>query len=293
MRQRTIVAAIITPIAIFFIHLGGYYYLGLITVLLVITAWEYIKLLSIIDLKPAGPLIITGVILLTLSRFFFNFSYNSVLLTLLLFGTAAYYILQHERNIGNPATDFGATLSVLLYIGFLGPYLISLRILPDGKWWTFLVLPIVWFADSGAYLIGTHFGKHKLAARTSPHKTWEGYFGGILVGVLSGIGLTYFYQQVFSAGIDITLLEAAFLALIISAAIPLGDLTESMIKRQASSKDSGNLLPGHGGLFDKLDSQFWAAPIGYYLFLYLFHHLGYYELPKTNQKPGLRTCPSN
>ena len=270
MRQRTIVAAIITPIAIFFIHLGGYFYLGLITVLLVITAWEYIKLLRIIDLKPAVPLIITGVILLILSRFFFNFSYKSVLLTLLLFGTAAYYVFQHERNIGNPATDFGATLSILLYIGFLGSYLISLRMLPDGKWWTFLVLPIVWFADSGAYLIGTHFGKHKLAVRTSPHKTWEGYFGGILVGVLSGIGLTYLYQQVFSAGIDITLFEAAFLALIISAAIPLGDLTESMIKRQASSKDSGNLLPGHGGVFDKLDSQFWAAPIGYYLILHIF-----------------------
>lgn len=270
MRQRTIVATIITPLALIFIHLGGYFFLGLITVLLAATAWEYIKLLRIINLKPAVPLVLAGVILLTLSRFFFNFSYNSVLLTLLLLGTAAYYVLQYERNIGNPAADFGATLSVLLYIGFLGSYLISLRMLPDGKWWTFLVLPIVWFADSGAYLIGTHFGKHKLAVRTSPHKTWEGYFGGILVGVLSGIGLTYLYQQVFSAGIDITLFEAAFLALIISAAIPLGDLTESMIKRQASSKDSGNLLPGHGGVFDKLDSQFWAAPIGYYLILHIF-----------------------
>lgn len=270
MRQRTIVAAIITPLALIFIYLGGYFYLGLITVLLVVTAWEYIKLLRIINLNPAVPLVLAGVILLALSRSLFNFSYNSALLTLFLLGTAAYYILQHERNIGNPATDFGATLSIFLYIGFLGSYLISLRMLPGGMWWTFLVLPIVWFADSGAYLIGTHFGKHKLAARTSPNKTWEGYFGGILMGVLSGIGLTFLYQQVFNAGIDITLLEAAFLALIISAAIPLGDLTESMIKRQASSKDSGNLLPGHGGLFDKLDSLFWAAPIGYYIILHIF-----------------------
>ncbi len=270
MRQRTIVAAIITPLALIFIHLGGYYYLGLITILLIITAWEYIKLLRIINLKPAVPLVLGGVILLALSRFLFSFSYNSILLTLFLLGTAAYYVLQHERNIGNPAADFGATLSILLYIGFLGSFLISLRMLPEGKWWTFLVLPIVWFADSGAYLIGTRFGKHKLAARTSPHKTWEGYFGGILFGVLSGIGLTYLYQQVFSAGINITLLEAAFLALIISAAIPLGDLTESMIKRQATSKDSGDILPGHGGIFDKLDSQFWAAPIGYYLILHIF-----------------------
>jgi phosphatidate cytidylyltransferase len=128
-----------------------YFYLGLITILLATTAWEYIKLLRIINLNSAVPLVLAGVILLVLSRFFFNFSYNSVLLTLLLLGTAAYYVLQYERNIGNPAADFGATLSIILYIGFLGSYLISLRMLPDGKWWTFLVLPIVWFADSGAF----------------------------------------------------------------------------------------------------------------------------------------------
>jgi len=87
---------------------------------------------------------------------------------------------------------------------------------------------------------------------------------------LGGIGLCSLYQGVFGAGIDITLLEAAIIALIISATIPLGDLTESMIKRQASTKDSGTLFPGHGGIFDRLDSLFWAAPIGYYLILHIF-----------------------
>ena len=268
LRQRYFVAAILTPSALFLIHLGGYIYQVAIITLLILSAWEYIRLLRKINLKPALPLVFIGVLLLALSRVFFQFSYNSVLLTLLLFGSAAYHILQHERDIGNPAADFGSTLSVLLYIGFLGPYLISLRALPDGMWWTFLVLPIVWIADTGAFLIGTAFGKRKLAPKTSPNKTWEGYFTGILTGTLGGIGLPLLFVRVFDSGIDITPLEGAILGFIISAAIPLGDLTESMIKRQASCKDSGKLFPGHGGVFDRIDSLFWAAPIGYYLILH-------------------------
>jgi len=270
MVQRIIVTAIIAPLAILFMYLGGLAYQGFITLLLAVAAWEYIKLLRKIDLNPAVFLVVAGVILLSLSRSFFGFSYNSILLTIFLLGAAAYYIFQHEQDAGKPAVDFGASLSVLFYIGILGPYLISLRMLPNGMWWTFLILPVVWIADSFAYLVGTYFGKHKLAPKTSPNKTWEGYFGGIVGGVLGGIGLSSLYQGVFGAGIDITLLEAAIIALIISATIPLGDLTESMIKRQASTKDSGTLFPGHGGIFDRLDSQFWAAPIGYYLILHIF-----------------------
>lgn len=269
-RQRIVVTAIIIPLAIFVIYSGSYIYQITIITLLAIAAWEYIKLLKKIELNPAIPLVILGVILLPLIRALVQFNYGSATLTLLIFGIAAYHIIQYERTDSNPSADFSASLSVILYIGFLGSYLISLRSLPDGMWWTFLTLPTVWIADSGAYLIGSAFGKHKLATKTSPNKTWEGYFGGILTGILGAIGLLLLYQNTFQAGLTISLLEAGFLGLIISAAIPLGDLTESMIKRQASSKDSGTLFPGHGGIFDRLDSLFWAAPIGYYLILHIF-----------------------
>jgi len=270
MVRRIIVTVIIVPLAVLFIYLGDLAYQGLITLLLAVAAWEYVKLMRKIDLNPAVFLALAGVILLSLSRSFFEFSYDPILLSVFLLGAAAYYIFQLEQDSGKPVVDFGITLSILFYIGILGSYLISLRMLPNGMWWTFLVLPVVWIADSFAYMIGTYFGKHKLAPKTSPNKTWEGYFGGIVGGVLGGIGLSSLYQGVFEAGIDITLLEAAIIALIISATIPLGDLTESMIKRQASTKDSGTIFPGHGGIFDRLDSLFWAAPIGYYLILNLF-----------------------
>jgi phosphatidate cytidylyltransferase len=136
-------------------------------------------------------------------------------------------------------------------------------------WWTFLVLPIVWIADSFAYLIGSRFGKHKLARKTSPHKTWEGYWAGVITGGLGSIGLLALYNQVFNAGLDLTTWKVGLLGLCISVLIPLGDLTESFIKRQAGEKDSGVIFPGHGGFFDRLDSFIWAAPIGYYLIIYL------------------------
>ena len=269
-RQRIIVTAIIIPLAVIVIYFGSYVYQLTIITLLVVAAWEYIKLLRKIELKPSVPIVVGGVLTLSVIRSLFQFNFGSAALTLLIFGAAAYHIIQYERTDSNPSADFSASLSVILYIGFLGSYLISLRSLPDGRWWTFLALPIVWIADSGAYLIGSAFGKHRLAAKTSPKKTWEGYFGGILFGILGGIGLSALYQSQFHAGISISPLEAGILGLIISAIIPLGDLTESMIKRQASSKDSGTLFPGHGGIFDRLDSLFWAAPIGYYIILHIF-----------------------
>lgn len=270
MGQRTIVAAILTPLAVAVIYFGGVVYAITIILLLAVAAWEYCRLLKKVELGPSLPLILVGVALLGALRYLFHFGYLAVALTGLIFSGAAYHIYQYERKDTSPAADFGATLSVVFYVGFLGPYLISLRSLPDGMWWSFLVLPIVWIADTGAYLVGSSLGKHKLAPKTSPNKTWEGYLAGVVTGVLGAWGLLALYNQVFQAGLSISALDAGLLGLAVSAFIPLGDLTESFIKRQAGEKDSGVIFPGHGGVFDRLDSLFWAAPIGYYLILNFF-----------------------
>jgi len=270
MGQRIIVAAILMPLAIAAIYFGGIVYSIFIILFLTGAAWEYSHLLKKIDLHTSLPLILGGVILLGVLRSLFQFDFLAAALAGLIFGGAMYHIYHFERGDTRPASDFGATLSVIVYIGFLGPYLISVRSLPNGMWWTFMVLPIVWIADTGAYLVGSAVGKHKLAPKTSPHKTWEGYLASIVTGVLGSVGLLALYNQVFSAGLTISALEAAGLGLAISAFIPLGDLTESLIKRQAGEKDSGVIFPGHGGFFDRLDSFFWAAPIGYYLIFHFF-----------------------
>jgi phosphatidate cytidylyltransferase len=144
------------------------------------------------------------------------------------------------------------------------PWIISLIF-----WWLLLVLPCVWLADSGAYFIGRSFGRHKLSPRLSPKKTWEGYIGGIFVGTLGAVGLVYLWNIWAGPGFSITPLQGALLGFLLSAITTLGDLGESMIKRQSAVKDSSNLLPGHGGVFDRIDSWLWAAPIGYYFIIWI------------------------
>jgi len=129
-------------------------------------------------------------------------------------------------------------------------------------WWTLLVLPSFWLADSGAYLIGRRFGKHRLAPRVSPGKTWEGYFGGILFGAVGAVLLALLWQLKVA---EITPLKGLIIGLALAVLTPLGDLGESLFKRQFGVKDSGNVLPGHGGIMDRIDSWLWAAVIGYYL----------------------------
>lgn len=268
--RRLVVTLIIVPLALLVIYFGGYIYQAVIILLLSLSAWEYASLLRKVNLQPALPLAILGVVLLGLARSLYQFANSSFLLVLLIFLMATWHILHHEKDTPSPGADFGASISIVVYVGFLGAYLISLRDLPGGMWWTFIILPTVWIADSGAYLLGKTIGKNKLAPKTSPHKTWEGYFGGLIFGSLGSLGLVLLFERVYNAGLSISPLQGALLGLVISAFIPLGDLTESMIKRPAGEKDSGNIMPGHGGFFDRLDSLFWAAPIGYYLILHLF-----------------------
>jgi phosphatidate cytidylyltransferase len=126
------------------------------------------------------------------------------------------------------------------------------------------------FADSGAYFIGKGFGRHQLSPRLSPKKTWEGYFGGIIVGLILTTLLAALIQWSIGPDSTITPLRGALVGLVMGVVPTLGDLGESMIKRQMGVKDSGNILPGHGGAFDRVDSWLWAVAIGYYMVVWLW-----------------------
>ncbi len=132
-----------------------------------------------------------------------------------------------------------------------------------------LVLPCVWLADSGAYSIGRAYGNHKMAPRLSPKKSWEGYAASVFTGMIGGAFLVYAYSTFGNFAGHITIFQGAVLGLLMGALPPLGDLGESMIKRQSGIKDSSDIIPGHGGFFDRVDSWLWGAVIGYY-FLTLF-----------------------
>lgn len=125
----------------------------------------------------------------------------------------------------------------------------------NGAWWLLYVMLLVWGADSGAYLFGKLFGKHKLAPKVSPGKTWEGLIGGLLTSAL--------ISWLFGRYAPLNVVPATLLICSIVAALAsvLGDLTESMFKREAGIKDSGNLIPGHGGIMDRIDSLTAAVPV--------------------------------
>ncbi len=270
LRQRLIVALILLPLGMGAIFLGGWFFTALIAIFLGMAAWEYTQLFRAGGWQPASVLVVGGVLLLLLGRALDGFDSAPWMLSLLTLLSMTWHLVAYERGRDQSGTDLAVTLGGILYIGWIGGYFISLRSLPDGQWWVLIALPAVWFADTGAYFIGRAWGRHKLSPRLSPKKTWEGYLGGIV----SGIALTALFAAVWRMGAGpeagITPLRGALMGLVMGIFPTLGDLGESMIKRQVGMKDSSNLLPGHGGFFDRIDSWLWAAVLGYYLITWLW-----------------------
>jgi phosphatidate cytidylyltransferase len=265
LKQRLIVAVILATIGIGMIFLGGWALTIFVIFLLGMAAWEYGQLFRQGEYQPATWLVITGVILSCLMRMFFGFNHSDLLLSSLTLLTMAWHVFAYERGSRSPGSDFSITLAGFVYIGWLGAYFISLRNLPDGTMWLLLVISAICFADSAAYILGRWLGKHKLSPRVSNGKTWEGYIGGILVGLVLTTALAAWIHLRVPA---ITWQIGLFLGAVLGILAPLGDLGESMLKRQFGVKDSSRLLLDHGGFLDRMDSWLWAAAIGYYLIIW-------------------------
>jgi phosphatidate cytidylyltransferase len=269
--ERVKVVLILLPVGLVVIYLGGWLYAGTIALILGLAASEYVKLFQKSGLMPATLLVATGTTVLGASRAWDGFASAPWLLTILILTMMTYHLLAYERGRDQAGTDFAVSLSGIVYFGWVGAYLISVRVLPGGMWWLLLTLITVWLADTGAYFFGSRWGKHKLSPRLSPKKTWEGYFGGILVAVPGGLGLAALFSGWGGPEAGIQAWHGLILGLILAAVTPLGDLGESMVKRQVGAKDSGKLLPGHGGAWDRIDSWLWAGVIGYYLITIWFN----------------------
>lgn len=150
-------------------------------------------------------------------------------------------------------------LFAIVYIGFLSSHLCLIRAMPEGAKWLTVLTSITIASDIGAYFTGKRFGKTKLCPSISPGKTVEGFGGGLFCGILTGLLAAFF---LFPA---INLLLIFLTALALTCLGVIGDLTESILKRAAGVKDSGRILPGHGGILDRCDSLLISAPVLFYL----------------------------
>lgn len=179
-----------------------------------------------------------------------------VLLPLVLVGTMGFVTLRPGERLDDAADRVSRMVLGIAWVSLI-TVLIPLRDLPQGEWWVFLALAVSWMGDTGAYFAGRFFGRAKLHPLVSPKKTWAGFWGGI---ASSALGVLLLREVVFT---DLSLLDAVVLGGVGSAMGVLGDLSESLLKRAFGVKDSGWIMPGHGGLLDRIDSVLFVAPFIY------------------------------
>ena len=154
--------------------------------------------------------------------------------------------------------DSAVTLFGVLYLGLTLGTLSMTRLLPQGEWLIFFLLLVTWASDTGAYYVGTLFGRHRLAPTISPKKTVEGLVGGFFSAIIVAYAARWWFLP------ELSSLDCLILATLLTITGLWGDLTESAMKRSVGMKDSGGILPGHGGMLDRLDSLLFTAPVFYY-----------------------------
>jgi phosphatidate cytidylyltransferase len=248
---------------------GQWLFLTGISFVLSLAVLEFASLFRHIGRRPAAPLMVLAVLAISISRFFAQFRFDAIIVGAFCILAMAWHVREFELGNERAGSDFTVSLAGFLYVGWVGSYLVLLRRMPDGLIWFMIVLPSIWLADAVAYLVGKAIGNHRLAPRTSPKKSWEGYLAGIVGGLLGGA----LFFNLMTLGIGPQAGLTINMGMIVGAAVgtlgPLGDLGISMLKREVGVKDSGRLLPGHGGALDRMDSWFWAAFIGYHLVAFL------------------------
>ncbi len=284
MKSRIITALIALPVLIFSIiapyllpnfEAAEWLFVVIAAAAFVFGLYEFFLLTKKFELKADASIAYLGA-----SAFFIAFLFDApskapefLLLTLALFMIVLLVsqTFRFQKDFSKMLTGIGVTLLGVIYVMFLGGFLISMRVGFDETLVPFLSTKLLGYfflvvmgSDVGAYFIGVKFGKRKLVPTISPNKTWEGFVSGILLAIgFAALSTLIFFPEL---PYQISIPLAIFMAIIGVG----GDLAESAMKRGAKTKDAASLLPGHGGLLDRLDSLLFNAPILYYFAKFYF-----------------------
>ncbi len=267
--SRVITGTIISLISIAAIILGSIPLFVLLVIIITLCSREFVKILRYKGFHPSLSIILFSAIVFATLTFFHRFDMVPSMLTLTIMASFLTVLFRgRQPYIVNVATT---TLGAL-YCGWLPCHILLIRQIgldrvaafqfapSEGLSFLMFVFLAVALTDIGAYYFGVRFGKHKLAEVISPKKTIEGAIGGAACAILVSI-LGIFY-------IDISLCQAIIGGVLITLSAQLGDLSESLIKRDAGVKDSSDILPGHGGMLDRFDGYIFAIPVAYYFFMH-------------------------
>jgi len=266
LRNRIIVIIILIPLVVSLTALGDWFFTLFMAGILGFAGWEFWRIFKTGGYSPSRLILISGISAIVIARHVWGEPGSIFALGIIIMASMAFHIYAYENGELKSGSDFAITTAGVIYLGWFGSYFIALRDMPEGLWWTMLVLPAVMCTDIGGFIFGSWLGKHKMSKRISPKKTWEGYFGGIFMAVV----VTGFTAVLWNLRSPVMAFDrGAWIALAVATLSPLGDFGESMFKRQFGVKDSGTIFSSHGGMLDRIDSWLWAAIIGYYL-VYFF-----------------------
>jgi phosphatidate cytidylyltransferase len=263
---RILVSALAIPVIISAAYFGKTYFF-IFTLLIALVG--YVEFAGLAEKKGMHTNIVAGIaaiLLIFYNQYYTRLNFYEIFLVLV----SIILFAELFRKKGSAIMNIGATILGVAYIGLFASALVSIRELyPDignlydrGGYIIITLLAAIWICDSAAYFGGTALGKHKLFSRVSPNKTWEGAIFGFIFAILTVIAARYLILDFLSWRVVISL------GLIVGVIGQTGDLIESLLKRDAGVKDSSNLIPGHGGVFDRFDSLLMTAPAVYILLRY-------------------------
>jgi phosphatidate cytidylyltransferase len=266
--KRWITAIILIPLVILLIRFGEILWLAVvINVVCVLGLWEFFRIVLNNDRSTRAMsfllLALVSGTAVVWSAYFnsINVLLDIIALNVVIAAMGSVFIFKSDPSVCGMVFK---QVAGIIYVPLFLSYLLLIRNGRDGELWIFLLLIVVFIGDTGAYYVGSYLGRHKLCPAVSPNKTVEGALGGLFAGL--GAGALYKLLLLPPLPWGLSLLCILF----INIAGQMGDLFESELKRAAHVKDSGTLLPGHGGVLDRIDALLFAAPVAYIFKAYIF-----------------------
>ncbi len=262
--QRVLVSLAAIPVIIAASYFGGIYFFLFTALIAVVSFYEFSRFVKKKDVFVNIAIGIVFILLLLVNEFFHYLDIYYFILVL----TVILTLFELFRNKGSAILNIGTTMLGILYIGFFADALLAIRefyprieyLYQRGGFLIISILAAIWICDSAAFFGGTSLGKHKLFPRVSPKKSWEGAVFGFVFSILTMLLAKVIILDFLSWT------SVVILGVIIGIIGQIGDLVESLFKRDAGVKDSSGIIPGHGGIFDRFDSLLFTAPV---ILLYL------------------------